>query len=663
MNRITVVFLALAILLAHTLAIHQTPQGDFAPPYDRAHVAFRIARNLVHQGHAAWDTVGVAGAWSEAYPSALWVAIAAVAERTFLYPTWTAQLVGILSSLLTIVVLTRFGTYRMASLIAPILFATTGATAAAAASGTEAPLAMLLASTAFLAFERGRGVVLATALVLLCLCRPEGLFLLLAFVLLEILDRPSPPPVEGKPPRGSVRRSLSVAAGVVALLTIARGLWIGEWIAPFTANVLQPDGARVELGLAYLGDFFWTSPSALLLILPVTFLAFGRSSAVGRRALLLFLVWCLVTVMNGGDGLPCWNAVAPALPLAFVAIQSEMTDWLDRTPRHTPIAWSILGVTVVAALLASKLPGDFGPLKLESALNAWMEPNARLASAHPRKLGRTGLLDESREVDRLRKVGIFLRDKVPADARIATFWPGAIGYLSRKRVYDLLGRTQPPPGEEKAESWNGAPRVDLVRALAEPADYLVLSTGTEGLPLTDLLHQWLARFDSVGDTPARMQELTTVLRRFEVVSVPIPASEDRPEQPSPNPFLLLRNRDLHLMPRVELTLDPSDGRRFRVETRHAGHRQIVHLAVQFRAQDGTLYHLRPTGSWDREASVDARNDLLVYDTGPRPIRMLEGTLPADAGAGELTARLRSPGITSTSEFAAASEPASVRIGG
>jgi len=52
MNRATVVFIALAILLAHTLAIHQNPDGDFAAPYDWAHVAYRLGRNLAHQGRA-----------------------------------------------------------------------------------------------------------------------------------------------------------------------------------------------------------------------------------------------------------------------------------------------------------------------------------------------------------------------------------------------------------------------------------------------------------------------------------------------------------------------------------------------------------------------------------------------------------------------------------
>src|SRR5512134_226939 len=71
MNRGTVILLALAILLAHTFAIHQTPQaGDIAAPYEIAHVAYRLGRNLVHEGAALWNPGGLP---VESYPSALWV--------------------------------------------------------------------------------------------------------------------------------------------------------------------------------------------------------------------------------------------------------------------------------------------------------------------------------------------------------------------------------------------------------------------------------------------------------------------------------------------------------------------------------------------------------------------------------------------------------------
>ena len=44
MNRVTVIALALAILVVHSLGIHQTQAGEFAPSYERSHVAFRLGR-------------------------------------------------------------------------------------------------------------------------------------------------------------------------------------------------------------------------------------------------------------------------------------------------------------------------------------------------------------------------------------------------------------------------------------------------------------------------------------------------------------------------------------------------------------------------------------------------------------------------------------------
>ena len=144
MNRGTVVFLALAILLAHTLAIHQTPEGDFAPPYEIAHVAYRLGRNLVYEGSASWNQ---GGGWVESYPSPLWILLSAFSARTYLSPTIVSQWFGIFCSLATVIVLAQFSVVRMAGLIAPMLLAACGAAAAAGASGTEAPLAMLLSGS------------------------------------------------------------------------------------------------------------------------------------------------------------------------------------------------------------------------------------------------------------------------------------------------------------------------------------------------------------------------------------------------------------------------------------------------------------------------------------------------------------------------------------
>ena len=88
--------LAMAALLAHALAIHLGEARNFGVTYDSAHVAFRLARNLVREGDLTWN-VGHSGAARGGlgnYPSPLWVGLAAVTEVRWMYVTRLAQLIG-----------------------------------------------------------------------------------------------------------------------------------------------------------------------------------------------------------------------------------------------------------------------------------------------------------------------------------------------------------------------------------------------------------------------------------------------------------------------------------------------------------------------------------------------------------------------------------------
>ena len=98
MNRTIALFVGLALLLAHTLTIHDTVYDDFAPPYELAHVAYRLARNLVYGDGLQWSP-GQAG--FDAYPSPLWVAISAFGQRAYLGVNVFSQTVGIISALST----------------------------------------------------------------------------------------------------------------------------------------------------------------------------------------------------------------------------------------------------------------------------------------------------------------------------------------------------------------------------------------------------------------------------------------------------------------------------------------------------------------------------------------------------------------------------------
>jgi len=483
MNRITVIFLALAILLAHTLAIHQTPDGEFAAPYEISHVAYRCARNLIRHGALAWNP---GAATVESYPSAIWVGICAIAEHRYFSPIFVTQVVGILCALGTVVVMTQFSPRRTAGLIAPMLLAASGTAAAAGASGTEAPLAMLLVTTAFLAFERGWRKVLAISLALLVGTRPEGGALVVAFLLLELFDRPFE---ETSLPRRTLRQWFAAPLLVIAGMALYRAGVLGSWLSPFGSSLFDPVPGQTLLGVHYLWSYVACSGSAPLLLFPILLAPGGWLSGTGRRALILFLVWVGVVVMSGGDGLPFWNALAAVLPLSLIAVQEALTGWMDRRPRFAPVTWAVLVLATAASFLVSKSPGNVGPIPLERFQRWWMAPSARTAEVYERPLGRMGLLAEIREIERLRPLGVFLRDSVKEPSSVATFWPGAIAYLSRKHVYDLLGRAFPAAGTEGNYSWRAARKVDLVNAIERQADYVVPLIGAveEGVHASSFL--------------------------------------------------------------------------------------------------------------------------------------------------------------------------------
>ena len=121
MNRSVALFVALALLIAHALAIHTTPTGDLAPPFDTAFAAFRVGRTLAHEGQFAWGPV--AGGL-DSYPSFLWVLFCSLIERSFLSINQWAQIAGVGCALTTVFIASRFHSDRVASLITPFLLAT-----------------------------------------------------------------------------------------------------------------------------------------------------------------------------------------------------------------------------------------------------------------------------------------------------------------------------------------------------------------------------------------------------------------------------------------------------------------------------------------------------------------------------------------------------------
>ena len=649
MNRVAVILFALAILLAHSLAIHQTVDGDYAAPYDFAHVAYRVARNLVRDGSFAWNP---GGALYESYPSPAWVLIAGIAERFYWGPNQLTQAVGTACVLITVVVLAQFSSKRLGGMIAPVLLAVSGAVAAAGGSGTEAGLSMLLLTAAVFGFERGKRSIFATACALLLWTRPEATVFVLLMLLLDLFDRP-------KDVFGVKRTAMGTAFGgpLVAwiVLLFLRRFATGNWLSPYEQHALDVNGERFSLGLDYLNGFFLCSGSGLLIVLPIFTLLLGKLTGTGRRALIIGMAWALLVASNGGDPLPFWNALVPVLPIFFLAIQESITGWLDRQPLTTIAFWAILVLSVASSLVVSRMPSDIGPLRFEPWHRAWMEPQPSLMRAYGRTHGRVGLFEEIRTVERLRTLGVYLRDRVEDTATLMTFWPGTIGYLSRKKVYDALGRATPLRSEDRPRSWRGHERIDLVSSFQEGADFAIPIVGTlhEGTSPADLLHTWLDRYDEVGDEDDRLLALLTSLAQYELLAVPVPLDSKNPRITAPTPFLVMRDRARGEAPSLSIR-----GRRdtFRILAEHESNQQVADLTITVECEDGSIWHMRPTGEFVSN-QVAARANLLIFPSGTRPIRVAEGRIPAHLKAVKITARLHNPGTNPDVPLAAVGNPA------
>src|SRR5688572_1897807 len=138
-------------------------------------------------------------------------------------------------------------------------------------------------------------------------------------------------------------------------------------------------------------------------------------------------------------------AFAPAVPLLFLAVQEAMIIAMDsRRPGLAPVTWLLFVCGIGASGLVSRVPTDIGGLRVGHMQLGWMRPTERLAAAYGRMHGRLGLMQEIEEVEQMRAVGVFLRDRLAVGTTILTPWPGAVGYVSRQRVHDLFGRASPP---------------------------------------------------------------------------------------------------------------------------------------------------------------------------------------------------------------------------
>jgi hypothetical protein len=659
MNRTTALFVALAILLGHALAIHKTAGGEVAPPLDLAYVAFRIARNLVHTGQFAWET-GMPGI--DAYPSLLWIALATFAERFSLPVNQLSQAVGMLSAFGCVLALAQFSPTRLAGVIAPLLFVVSGGVASAALSGIETSTLALFLVFSFLAYERGWRVGLAIGLSLAAATRPQGLFFALALLAIELVRR-----LYGRlrpgaaPQRPAMWAAFAAPLALALAVALARHSLTGHYVSVWGEQLFELRKRVAMQGVAYLQDFALASGTALLFVFPLWYLARGVLSGVGVRACVLTLAWAAMVLHGGGGSLPYFEAMTPILAILLVAVQEAMQIALDSRRRGWPqLTWALFLIGLAGSAFASKFPGDLGPLPLEAWHRRWMAPRTVARFGYEEPNGRMGLAEEILATERLREIGIFLRDHLDPGTSVLTPWPGAIGYLSRLRVIDPLGRTTPSPGSSRTTPWDGLPRADVARALALRPDYILptIRFGDTAPTAQEIATAWSKSLDIDPHKPQRSLGIRAQLVDYELIAVPLTSPWARRGLFPRNHFYLMRRKDLGHSPRLQVELE---GRRFRVEVQHRSHEQLADLRVQVLSRDGKLWSLRPSLEFEERPSLLARTFLLLYPTGERRIRLVEAEIPPEIDAVEVRALLRNPIAAGDSLFAAASAQVALRL--
>ncbi len=657
MNRTTSLFLALGILLAHVVAIHHDEVGRFAGAFDESHVAYRLARNLMRNGLLSWNTTTPS---FDAYPSLLWVLVCYLPERRWYPdPSLFCQVVGVLSALMTCVVLCRFSRNRLSGMTAPMLFAFSGSVASTAASGTEIPMLGLWVTASFLSFERRRRLPLAVFLVLATLTRLEGaLFALLLFVMELGLY------VSKRRNGGDGRVSLApyVPAAIAACgICLLRHSWTGLWLSPALSASLSFDAERAALGSGYFLDFLFKSGSAWLVVFPLFFLVTGKLVGTAGRAFWVAIAWFALVVWQGGSSMPFWGAMAPVLPIFFLSIQEGVTRAIDMRRGSAALTWCAFLLALLLSAVASKKPASLGSIDTLNTHFAWMEPSPGVREAYDASLGREGLRSDIRRTESLRAIGQFMREEFDPEYTVATLWPGAIGYQSRRSVHDILGRTTLLPGMTRLQPWFGNHRVDLVAMLESSPDHVVLTFDWLMNPFEtrEMFHDWLGRWDVEGDTPERWRSLMRAVREYELVTIPIRDRGDVRVSGAASPFTLLRRKSIGLAPRLEIALDPEGG--YRVLAHHDGYEQLVDLEVLLLDDEGREWSMEPTGRFVEGSYSLARSMLLLHRTKRRPIELAHGAIPADVHARELSARLINPGMPANSPVAAVGDGVRVQL--
>jgi hypothetical protein len=418
---------------------------------DDAFISFRYARNLAG-GHGL---VYNPGERVEGYTNFLQVVILAAAHRLGRDLVVTGRAISLLGGIAGVVLAWALARRALArwpelALLAALLVAVNPYHAAWAGAGLETTLFTALLAAAALPLvgaplTPGRFLAASGAALLLALTRPEGVAL---YGILAACG------VAGA--RGDVRSRVRLLRPGLALFALAGGAYfLARWsyFGDLLPNTFHAKSAfttnHIGRGLAYLGGF---AANAFVLC-TVPLVAAGAWAAARRRLWVVLAVPLAVlatVVAEGGDGLPMYRFVVPAVPFlaALAAVGAE-------------VAGARLGR---AGLVLS------GALALfVGVLSFYPNRDAQLMNY---------LYQRDYEVPAWSAAGRALGRAFPPGTTLAAVPIGALGYYSGLPLIDMVGLTDRTVARAKVAGmgagWAGHEKHDGAYVLSRRPDILLL---------------------------------------------------------------------------------------------------------------------------------------------------------------------------------------------
>lgn len=380
---------------------------------DDAFIAFRYAENF----NRGLGLVFNPGDRLEGYSNLAWVLMSALALRVGSDPVLAAQVLGVLSGLVCLVVSWRLACllqpeHRAGALLAPLFLAVSPVLTRHAVSGLETVgYAAVLAVVVLLVLEPNRTrfgqMVFVPLLLLLVVLRPEGVAM--AAIAL-VWDRRR---------RGSGWRTIAVVAVFVLGLLGLRGWYYGSLLPNTYYFKLTGGSAGISPGIHYTLDFMRENGGAAVVGAGFALLLVPAA----RRGLVLFVavgvVHGAVIVAAGGDWMHHYRFWAPVLPLiaaVLAAGSSLVAARICQSRGGYRLGWVIVGATLAAATI--------NIYKTERVV--WRDVMPAVATGQ--------YYAQSYE-----RVGRWLEANTAHDAVVAVGDVGAIGYFSGRRILDTLG--------------------------------------------------------------------------------------------------------------------------------------------------------------------------------------------------------------------------------